>query len=159
VLLNSWKEIAAHLKCGVRTAQRWQRELHMPVMRVRDSKRGAVIAESEALDEWMRRRSSLLTGEAAGRRASALTEQSKLMRSSSMWLELDTGRQFARLAKTSKVSSTVARRRQAARKAYDTLRHYLSQHAVLSKSELKDFHEGLREFRRELEQLGEVFDR
>ena len=157
MLLNGWKEIAGYFKCGVRTVQRWHRDLHLPVTRVRSGKRGPVLANSENLQEWMDARSSVVTAGSLQQRSSALREQTKLMGSSFLWLELDTGRHFARLAKTSKLSSTVARRRQAARKAYDRLQHFLSR-KTLPKSELKEFHEELREFRRELEQLGEVFN-
>jgi hypothetical protein len=65
---------------------------------------------------------------------------------------------FAKLARTSKHAFDAARRRQAARKAYDTLPRHLSRNSSFPKSELKDFQEEFREFRKELEQLGEVFD-
>ncbi len=153
MLLNGWKEIATYLKCGVRTAQRWQRELHLPIIRVRDGKRGPVMAESHNLDEWLKHRSESVTNETVQRRTSAADVNSNFL-----WVELETGRQFARLAKTSKNASTIARRRQAARLAYDTLQRYLSRKVYLSQFELKDFHDKLQEFRQELEQLGEVFD-
>ena len=158
MLLNGWKEISRYLKCGVRTAQRWHRDLHLPVNRVRSGKRGPVMADSQALDKWIKRRSSLLGEEAAMRRTSAATEQTKRLGNDFLWLELETGKNFASLAKTAKHTPTITRRRQAARKAYDTLRHYVSRHTLLPKSDLKEFQEELLKFRRELEQLGEVFD-
>ena len=33
-LLNSWKEIAAYMGRGVRTLQRWERDLALPVRRL-----------------------------------------------------------------------------------------------------------------------------
>src|SRR5947209_11829521 len=42
-LLNSWKEIAAYLNRGVRTVQRWEVELSLPVRRPRARNRSAVI--------------------------------------------------------------------------------------------------------------------
>ena len=158
MLLSGWKEISRYLKCGVRTAQRWRRDLHLPVTRIRSGKRGPVMADSQSLDDWLKHRSSLVTEEAAVRRTSVVTEQTKRVGNSFLWLELETGRNFASLAKTAKHTSMIARRRQAARKAYDTLRHYVSGHTLLHKSELKEFQEELLKFRRELEQLGEVFD-
>ncbi len=52
-VLNSWKEIAAHLGRGVRTAQRCERELHLPVHRPKGRVRSAVIAFPEELDMWL----------------------------------------------------------------------------------------------------------
>ncbi len=52
-LLNSWKEIAAYLGRGVRTVQRWERDLRLPVRRPKGHERGAVIAFAEELDAWL----------------------------------------------------------------------------------------------------------
>lgn len=49
--LDSWKEIAAYLRRGVRTAQRWERVAGLPVRRVA-SERGAVYAFRSELDAW-----------------------------------------------------------------------------------------------------------
>jgi len=51
--LDSWKEIAAYLKRGVRTVQRWERLAGLPVRRI-PSTRGAVYAFSADLDQWWR---------------------------------------------------------------------------------------------------------
>jgi hypothetical protein len=53
-VLNSWKEIAAYLGRGVRTVQRYERELGLPVRRPRGKSRSAVIALTEDLDNWLR---------------------------------------------------------------------------------------------------------
>ncbi len=53
--LNSWKEIATYLGRGVRTVQRWERELNLPVRRPHNHLRSPVIAIPAELDEWMRR--------------------------------------------------------------------------------------------------------
>lgn len=57
--LDSWKEIAAYLKRGVRTVQRWERTAGLPVRRV-PSPRGAVYAFTAELDRWWRARSPQL---------------------------------------------------------------------------------------------------
>jgi hypothetical protein len=54
-VLNSWKEIAAYLGRGVRTVQRWESELHLPIRRPRGRGRSGVLALREELDEWLRR--------------------------------------------------------------------------------------------------------
>ncbi len=56
LVLNSWKDIAAYLKCGVRTAQRWERDLDLPVYRPRPGKRGPVCAFPNEIRMWMRQK-------------------------------------------------------------------------------------------------------
>lgn len=53
-VLNSWKEIAAYLGRGVRTVQRWEHDLGLPVRRPRGRDRSAVIALKPDLDKWLR---------------------------------------------------------------------------------------------------------
>lgn len=52
-LLNSWKEIAAYLGRGVRTVQRWEIELALPVHRPHQRSRSAVIASRSELNDWL----------------------------------------------------------------------------------------------------------
>lgn len=52
-ILNSWKEIAFYLHRGVRTVERWERDLHLPVRRPRNKTRSAVVAFRSDLDEWL----------------------------------------------------------------------------------------------------------
>src|SRR6476659_10446722 len=50
--LDSWKEIAAYLKRGVRTVQRWERVAGLPVRRVELDKHGTVYAYKAELAAW-----------------------------------------------------------------------------------------------------------
>jgi hypothetical protein len=52
-VLNSWKEIAEYMGRGVRTVQRWEQELGLPVRRPRGKSRSAVIALKADLDRWL----------------------------------------------------------------------------------------------------------
>lgn len=54
-VLNSWKEVATYLGRGVRTVQRWEQELGLPVRRPRGKSRSAVIAFPSELDQWLHR--------------------------------------------------------------------------------------------------------
>jgi TolB-like protein/Flp pilus assembly protein TadD len=58
--LDSWKEIAAYLKRGVTTVQRWERTEGLPVRRLPHSKAGSVYAFRRELDEWWALRSAKL---------------------------------------------------------------------------------------------------
>jgi len=50
--LDSWKEIAAYLKKEVRTVQRWEKNLGLPVRRLTQGKQGTVFAYKSDLDTW-----------------------------------------------------------------------------------------------------------
>jgi adenylate cyclase len=50
--LDSWKEIAAYLKRGARTVQRWEREEGLPVHRLLHGTLGSVYAYRAELDRW-----------------------------------------------------------------------------------------------------------
>jgi hypothetical protein len=66
--LSGWKEIAAHLGKSVRSAQRWEAELDLPIERLIGPEGGQIVqASRRELDEWRqsRMRSSALDGEAA----------------------------------------------------------------------------------------------
>jgi hypothetical protein len=52
-VLNSWKEVALYLGRGVRTVQRWEQELGLPVRRPRGRARSAVLALKAELDTWL----------------------------------------------------------------------------------------------------------
>ena len=54
-ILNGWKEISNHIQRGVRTAQRWEAYLGMPVHRPALKDRSAVVAFSDELDTWIAR--------------------------------------------------------------------------------------------------------
>jgi adenylate cyclase len=61
--LDSWKEIAAYLRRGTRTVQRWEREASLPVHRLIHDKLGSVYAYPPELDEWWSSRGATLLPE------------------------------------------------------------------------------------------------
>ena len=54
--LTGWKEIGNFVGQGVRTVQRWETELGLPVHRIRNSPRSPVFAFKSELDWWLRKR-------------------------------------------------------------------------------------------------------
>jgi hypothetical protein len=52
-ILSGWKDIAKHLGRGVRTVQRYERELNLPIRRPRGGASGSVIAIKAELDAWV----------------------------------------------------------------------------------------------------------
>jgi hypothetical protein len=53
--LHGWKNIAAELDRGVRTVQRWERSLGMPVHRISKGARSPVFAFADELHFWLRK--------------------------------------------------------------------------------------------------------
>ena len=54
--LESWGEIASHLRREIRTVQRWERNLGLPVHRLRVGKQASVFAYASELDRWFKER-------------------------------------------------------------------------------------------------------
>jgi hypothetical protein len=69
-VLGSWKEIAAYLGKGVRTVQRWENDLGLPVRRPNGAAKGVVYASTDDLERWLAQR--------WGKRAASLKEDGLL---------------------------------------------------------------------------------
>lgn len=99
-VLNSWKEIARYLNRGVRTAQRWEVELSLPVRRPRNKGRSPVIAMRSEIDLWLK---TSMQGKQDGNgldRFDALRAESRDLRLASQQLCGDLKRSSAELART-----------------------------------------------------------
>ena len=70
LVLGSWKEIAQFMGKGVRTVQRWEQELKLPVHRPSASRKGVVIAFPEELQRWIKQQAGSSNG---GARSAELT--------------------------------------------------------------------------------------
>ena len=53
MVLHSWKDVASYVGRGVRTVQRWEHDFGMPVHRVGQRDRTAVMAFPEEIDGWL----------------------------------------------------------------------------------------------------------
>jgi TolB-like protein/tetratricopeptide (TPR) repeat protein len=58
-ILGSWKEIAGYLGRSVKTCQRWERELGLPVRRLDGTPKAHVFASRDELDTWIAKKLSL----------------------------------------------------------------------------------------------------
>lgn len=52
-VLSGWKCIARHLGMGVRTVQRYERQMGLPIRRPAGKMRGSVLATKSELDAWV----------------------------------------------------------------------------------------------------------
>ena len=59
-LLEAWKDIAAYLRRDIRTVQRWEKSLGLPIHRFQDSRSGRVFAYKRELESWRDKRASLI---------------------------------------------------------------------------------------------------
>jgi hypothetical protein len=53
-ILSGWKEIARYLGKGVRTVQRYERELGLPVRRVSGGRDGSVVTTKSDINNWLK---------------------------------------------------------------------------------------------------------
>src|SRR5215470_1975086 len=129
MLLNGWKEISAYLRSGTRTVQRWEK-LGLPVTRVGSGDRGPVMAQSGALDAWLRQRSGQkpaitlgdhtrihdALGKAARLRQNAIDEMRVLLRT-----EVAIGLRLTKTALNSRSPAVAKRNTAMARQAFDAV--------------------------------------
>jgi hypothetical protein len=73
-VLNSWKDIAAHLHTSVRTAQRWEMHFGLPIHRPSGTHKGPVLAFVKELDGWIQNSSAKETNGTNGMMASAAVD-------------------------------------------------------------------------------------
>jgi hypothetical protein len=81
--LASWKGIANYLGKGVRTVQRWEQELGLPVHRLPGKKKDIVYAFPDEIDDWLRTNSVRVQQQA---RAGQNDNQDKSARNWRAWL-------------------------------------------------------------------------
>jgi hypothetical protein len=74
-ILTSWKDIAHYFGKGVRTVQRWERELGLPIRRPKHTTKSTVLAVLDEVNDWVR--SQQFSEERAG---GVETESSELLR-------------------------------------------------------------------------------
>ena len=82
--LDSWKEIAAHLKRTVRTVQRWEKQEGLPVYRHPHNRSSSVYASKSELDAWWKRGSVWMEKEASCVRGESLDREATKSYLSSM---------------------------------------------------------------------------
>lgn len=109
--LDSWKEIAAHLRRDVRTVQRWERNEGLPVHRHVHDKQGTVYAFPAELDAWWHGRQSKAKAGETGAEAATSTGEISAQRGTALlsrrwWIALIPGLVLAAV-----VAVSVLRRR------------------------------------------------
>jgi hypothetical protein len=153
-ILNGWKEIANYLGKGVRTVQRYERVVSLPVHRpTGKSSGGAVVAIPAELDNWVivsdRRIDSLPMRQ-------TLDAQTNRLRANFLQVDSEIALTFSDIAMHASDHEKRKRTAQTARKAYDAIVQ-LSEHTDLDDAEGNKLEANLRRLKHELRNLGQTF--
>ena len=148
-ILTGWKEIASYLRMGVRSVQRYERELSLPIHRLNGKSTGSVIATKAELDSWV-------TARLRSRLKRFPAEQMHRIGAQFLQIDSEIALTFSGLALEERVEEKKGRRIQSARRAYDTIMK-LRKNIVLTDAERTKLDANLQRLKSELESLGETF--
>jgi hypothetical protein len=151
-IFSGWKEIANYLGRGVRSVQRYERELALPIHRPAGKSHGAVIATKPELDAWVT---------AGPRRIDAMPkrwpgEQTNRLVAEFLQTDAEIALTFCAIALEAKDEPRKSRTSQTARKAYDTIMR-LRKGIDLSDKQKRQLDASLQRLKSELETLGQSF--
>lgn len=152
-ILTGWKEIANYLRKGVRTVQRYERELGLPVGRSSGKAMGSVIASKADLEDWV-----------SGRLAKAepiwdftpVARRANKLKADFLLIDSQMALTFSGIALTTSNSATQVHTTQEARKAYNTIIR-LRQDIDLSDQEKNKLDVNMARLKGELQRLGQNF--
>jgi hypothetical protein len=149
-VFSGWKEIASYLGKGVRSVQRYERELGLPIHRPARKTRGAVIATKAELDDWV------LAGPVRADLIPRYRLAERTNRVGAQFLRVDSeiALTFSALAREARDQEKRELRTRTARKAYDTIMQ-LRKRIHLSDVDTDKLDTNLQRLRGELQSLGE----
>ena len=153
-ILSGWKEIANYLGKGVRTVQRYEREMGLSIHRPAGKfSGGTVVAVRAELDNWVIAGPSQIRSMPTRR---ALDKRTSKIRANFLQIHSETGLTFSGIALRERDANTRRRTIQTARKAYDTIMR-LREGTDLGESDREKLEANLRRLKSELESLGQEF--
>jgi len=148
--LSGWKEIANYLRKGVRTVQRYERELGLPVHRPAGKPAGYVIATKSELDGWVN------AGPIRGMPRSRIDDHRvNRIRADFLLIDSEIALTFAGMALHANDPEKRRRTTQTAQKAYDTIMR-MREHVDLGPVERKKLDANLQRLKAELRTLGQT---
>lgn len=114
--ISGWKEIAEYLGKGVRTVQRYEREMGLPIHRSTGKSAASVTAIGTELDNWVGTPHVHVPSLARRR---ALKSQTNMLRANFLQIDSEIALTFSNLSSTASDPAKKRRTAQVARKAYD----------------------------------------
>ena len=148
--LSGWKEIANYLGKGVRTVQRYERELRLPVHRPNGKSAGSVIATKAELDSWVNA-SPTQVGSMPKRLP---TERTNRVGAEFLQIDSEIALTFSSIAMGASDKEKRRRTTKTARRAYDTIMR-LRKGIVLTDIQREKLDANLQRLKNELQRLGQ----
>jgi hypothetical protein len=148
-ILSGWKEIANYLRKGVRTVQRYERELQLPIRRPANKSTGSVVATKSELDGWI----AAIPSRPDPPPKIWPSEQTHRVGAEFLQIDSEIGLTFSSLALDSRDAEKKNRTAQTARRAYDTIMR-LRKGIDLTKAESDKLDTNLKRLQTELQRLG-----
>ena len=153
-ILTGWKEIANYLRRGVRTVQRYERELALPIHRPAGKSLAAVVALQTELDNWVSKSPRRVDSRPHSR--ALLDTRTNKLKADFLQIDSEIALTFSAIALRATNQEKKRRTIRTARKAYDTITQ-LRESTDLSASDSDKLEANLRRLKTELESLGQRF--
>jgi len=149
---DGWKEIANYLGKGVRTVQRYERELGLPIHRPNGKSVGPVIATKVELDDWVKASPAGVGSMPTHWR----TERTHKLGAQFLQIDSEIALTFSGIALGASDERTRRRTAQSARKAFDTIM-WLRKKIILTDAQRNKLDANLQRLKSELQRLGQSF--
>ena len=150
-ILSGWKEIANYLGKGVRTVQRYECELRLPIHRPAGKPRGSVTAIKTELDRWVKHNPDQLDDRTARLRAHANRIGAQFL-----LVDVDVALTLSGMALNARSSENRQRQYDSARKAYETIKR-LRRNLDLDGAEREKLNSKLQRLKSDLQKLEKAF--
>lgn len=150
-ILSGWKAIANYLGSGVRSAQRYERELGLPIHRPAGKSKSRVTALKAELDRWARGGKGVPA--LLDHRTARVQAQTNRAGAQFMLVDVEVALTLSGLALKTNRPENRERQSASALKAYDTIMR-LRENLDLNEAESDKLDSKLRRLRSELRQLG-----
>jgi hypothetical protein len=149
--LSGWKEIASYMGKGVRTVQRYEREMGLPIHRHPGQVVGAVLVIRSELDRWV---AHMPTKSDVEPRLRATFRRSNTVGANFLQIDTEIGLTFSTIAVETNDLEKRKRTTRTARRAYDTITR-LRKQIELSDAEGAKLDGTLLRLKSNLQKLGE----
>jgi hypothetical protein len=148
-VFSGWKEIANYLGKGVRTVQRYEREVGLPIHRIAGKTQGSVISTKAELDDWVS--AGPMRPEAVPKKWP--TKQTNKIGAEFLLIDSHIALTFSGIALEAPEGEKRARTSTTARRAYDTILR-LRKGIELNDSQIATLNANLLRLENELRSLG-----
>jgi hypothetical protein len=149
---SGWKEIADYLRKGVRTVQRYERELQLPIHRPARKSGASVIASRTELDGWV---TAALTRTRSSEQ-NRIAQQTNKVAADFLQIDSTTALTFSSIALSEQDDGRRQTATRIARRAYDSIMH-LRKRIHLTEAEITQLDSKLDRLKCQLQTLDEIF--